>query len=192
MKQKLTVIVIVLLSVFGVKEAKAQGIAVKTNLAGWAMLAPNIGVDLCVSECSSIEAIFYKSVADSWLKIAITKLKRCENANFTALQLGYRYWFGREPLNSLFCGVTATPARYDVKINDSKRKGDCLPFGVNIGYCYPLNDKINIEVSYGIGALYLYEDIFSVSNQGEEMKTSRHNMSFSPTNIEIGISYIIK
>ena len=85
MKQKLTVIVIVLLSVFGVKEAKAQGIAVKTNLAGWAMFAPNIGVDLCVSECSSIEAIFYKSAADSWLK----------NANFTALQLGYRYWFGR-------------------------------------------------------------------------------------------------
>ena len=182
MKQKLTVIIIVLLSIFVVKEAKAQGIAVKTNLAGWAMLAPNIGVDLCVSECSSIEAIFYKSAADSWLK----------NANFTALQLGYCYWFGREPLNSLFCGVTATPERYDVKINDSKRKGDCLPFGVNIGYCYPLSDKINIEVSYGIGALYLYEDIVSVSNQGEEMKTSRHNMSFSPTNIEIGISYIIK
>ncbi len=182
MKQKLTVIVIVLLSVFGVKEAKAQGIAVKTNLAGWSMLAPNIGVDLCVSECSSIEAIFYKSAADSWLK----------NANFTALQLGYRYWFGREPLNSLFCGVTATPARYEMKIKDSKRKGDCLPLGVNIGYCYPLSDKLNIEVSYGIGMLYLYEDITSVSDQGEEVKASRHKTSFSPTNIEIGISYIIK
>ena len=182
MKTRLTVILIVVISVFGVKDLKAQGIALKTNLAGWAMLAPNLGVDLCVSESSSIEAIFYKSATDSWLK----------NANFTALQLGYRYWFDREPLNSLFCGVTATPARYEVKIKDSTRKGDCLPFGVNIGYCYPLNDRMNIEVSYGIGALYLYEDINTVDEAGGPLVTSRHNMSFSPTNIEVSVSYIIK
>lgn len=182
MKAKLTIIVIVLLYMFGVKELKAQGIALKTNLAGWVALAPNLGVDLCVSECSSLEAIFYKSAVDSWLK----------SANFTALQLGYRYWFDREPLNSFFCGVTATPARYEVNIKDTKRKGDCLPLGVNIGYCYPLSDKLNIEVSYGIGALYLYEDIDALNEQGEPITTSRHNMSFAPTNLEISISYIIK
>lgn len=181
MKTRLTVI-LAILSVFAFKDIKAQGIAIKTNLAGWVMLAPNIGVDLCVSESSSVEAIFYKSATDSWLK----------SANFTALQLGYRYWFDREPLNSLFCGVTATPARYEVKIKDSKRKGDCLPFGVNIGYCYPLTDNLNIEVSYGIGALYLYEDINTVDEAGQPLVTSRHDMSFSPTNLEVSVSYIIK
>lgn len=179
MKVKITIIIVILLSVFGSKELKAQGIAVKTNLAGWTTFAPNIGVDLCISECNSIEAIFYKSVADSWLK----------DANYTALQLGYRYWFDREPLNSFFCGVTATPVMYDVKIKDTKRKGDCLPVGINIGYCYPLGDKLNLEVSYGIGALFLYEDI---KNTDESIINSRRNISFSPTNLEISISYIIK
>ena len=179
MKTKAIVILTVLLSLLGIKEAEAQGIAVKTNLAGWVAFAPNVGVDLCISESSSLEAIFYKSAADSWLK----------DTNFTALQLGYRYWFDREPLNSFFCGITATPARYDIKIKDTKRKGDCLPFGVNIGYCLPLNDKLNIEISYGIGAMYLFEEI----NEKTDIEIKeRRNMSFSPTNLGINISYIIK
>lgn len=180
--KKYTVILVILLSLIGIRETKAQGIAIKTNIAGWAALAPNIGVDLCVSESSSLEAIFYKSATDCWLK----------SANFTALQLGYRYWFDREPLNSFFCGITATPARYEAKINDIKRKGDCLPFGVNIGYCWPLSDKLNFEVSYGIGGMYLFEDIYGFNEVGESAVRSRHNMSFSPTNIGINISYIIK
>lgn len=182
MRNKLSIIIIVILSVIGIKESKAQGIAVKTNVAGWVAFAPNIGVDLCVSECSSLEAIFYKSAIDSWLK----------DTNFTALQLGYRYWFDREPLNSFFCGVTATPARYETNIKDTKRKGDCLPFGVNIGYCWPLGDKLNLEISYGIGGMYLYEDIYSTNDLNESVINNRRNLSFSPTNLEISISYIIK
>lgn len=188
MKYRILVILTTVLFAFGAKEAKAQGIVVKTNLAGWAALAPNIGVDLCVNEYSSIEAIFYKSAIDSWIK----------DVNFTALQLGYRYWFDRTPMNSFFCGVTATPARYEIKINESLRKGDAIPFGVNIGYCHPLSDRWNIEVSYGIGATYLYEEsststvISDVSNVVVTSTTSRHNIAFTPTNIGINISYIIK
>lgn len=181
MRIKLLSIISIFAFFIGINKANAQGIAVKTNLAGWAALAPNIGVDLCVSESSSLEAIFYKSAVDCWLK----------KTNFTSLQLGYRYWFDREPLNSFFCGVTATPTIYEIKINDTKRKGDCIPFGVNIGYCWPLGDKLNLEVTYGIGATYLFEDIYS-ANEKEDISRNRHKLSLSPSNIGINISYIIK
>lgn len=164
------------------RKVQAQGIAIKTNLAGWAVFAPNLGVDLCVNESSSIEAIFYKSVADSWVK----------NLNFTALQLEYKYWFDREPLNSMFIGITATPARYNINIKDINRRGDCIPFGINIGYCLPLSEKMNIEFSYGIGALYLFEDFYSGEIAEENIIGSRRDLSFSPVSIGINLSYIIK
>lgn len=182
MRIKILSIISIFAFFIGVNKSHAQGIAVKTNLAGWAALAPNVGVDLCVSESSSLEAIFYKSATDCWLK----------SANFTALQLGYRYWFDREPLNSFFCGVTATPTRYEVKINDKKRKGDCIPFGVNVGYCLPIGQNLNFEISYGIGVTYLFEDIYSNNDLNEQNSYNRHKLSLSPTNIGINISYIIK
>lgn len=181
--KKYTIILVILFSLIGIREAKAQGIAIKTNVAGWAVFVPNIGVDLCVSESSSLEAIFYKSATDSWLM----------DGNFTALQLGYRYWFDSEPLNSFFCGITATPARYEIKVNGNKHKGDCIPYGVNIGYCWPLSDKLNFEISYGIGGLYFFEDLYGYNKDGEYVvKWSRDKNRFAPTNIGINISYIIK
>lgn len=182
MRTRLSVIVIILISIFGTKELKAQGIAVKTNLAGWAAFAPNIGVDLCLSESSSIEAIFYKSAADCWVK----------DVNFTALQLGYKYWFDHEPMNSLFCGFTATPTRYELNIKDTHRVGDCVPFGVNVGYCWPLGDRWNLEISYGIGATLLFEECYNYDIFGNDIIYSRTKLGLSPSNIGINISYIIK
>lgn len=181
MKKNIIVSLCLILLYLCAGKSYAQGIAIKTNVAGWAMFAPNVGVDLCVSESSSVEAVFYKSVADSWFK----------SANFTALQLGYRYWFDREPLNSFFCGATVTPGTYQYKTDQRKYKGDCLPFGVNIGYCLPLTKMLNLEISYGIGATYLYDHSYSLDNSVTD-KITHHKFVFSPTDISINISYIIK
>lgn len=180
MIKKIYILLTVMLAVIGTRQVHAQGIAIKTNFAGWAALAGNVGAEFCVSECSSVEVSFYKSIADCYIK----------NANFTALQLGYKYWFSRTPLNSFFIGASVTPAKYKCVIDDTDRKGYAFPFGVNLGYCLPLGERFNIEFSYGIGGTYINEDIISPTIESEMM--TRHKMSFTPTNIGINVSYIIK
>ena len=180
MRKNIYIILIVLLSIIGTKQMKAQGIAIKTNIEGWVAFAPNIGVDFSVSECSTVEATFYKSAINSWLK----------KANFTAINLGYKYWFSRTPMNSFFVGASVTPAKYKAEINDTDRKGWAFPFGVNCGYCLPLGERFTMEFSFGVGATSLQEDVIAPNNEFETW--TRRKMSFTPTNIGINVSYIIK
>lgn len=184
MKHRILIILTVLFS-FVVNESKAQGIAVNTNIAGWAALAPNLGVDLCMNEYSSVEAIFYKSATKCWFK----------DIDFMSLQLGYRYWFSRTPLNNFFVGATVTPTKYEMQTKNFIHDGYALPFGVNIGYCLPLSDRWNIEISYGIGATYLYEDLLPRTTATAENllpNETKRDFLLTPSNLGINISYVIK
>lgn len=182
MIKRLYILLIMLFLVSGFRQVQAQGIALKTNLAGWVAFGANIGAEFAVSECSSVETVFYQSITNSWNK----------DAKFTAIQFGYKYWFSRTPMNSFFLGATVTPARYKAVINDTNRKGYAFPFGVNCGYCLPLGERLNIEFCYGIGATYLSEEVTGRSEEFEFEPWTRHNLSFTPTNIGINVSYIIK
>lgn len=74
MIKKIYILLTVMLAVIGTRQVQAQGIAIKTNFAGWAALAGNIGAEFCVSECSSVEVSFYKSIADCYIKMLISQL----------------------------------------------------------------------------------------------------------------------
>lgn len=162
----------------GSLQAAAQSFALKSNAAGWVALVPNVGIDLILTETSSVDISVYQSICDSWIK----------EGQYTGLQIGYRYWFSHQPMQDFFCGVTMTPALYDMKVCDRKHEGNACPVGLNFGYSWPLGKRWSIEASYGVGAVYYNTRIHWANGT-----TSRdRNVVIAPTNVGLSVSYILK
>lgn len=141
------------------------------------MMMPNAGLEVIANERSSWEWSVYQSAADGWL----------DDVNATALQVGYRYWFGLQPLEKFFLGVTATGAHYKATIDDTSRRGVAIPMGLNAGYAWPLGRRWNLELTYGIGMTWLSEEITSESGSYR-----RYHFSLTPTNVGINLSYLLR
>lgn len=175
--QKFSTAVLISVLLAFASSAKAQSVAIKTNMAGWAMMMPNLGVELVANERSSFEMNVYQSAADGWLK----------QVNATALQLGYRYWFSLEPMDGFFLGLTAAAAHYKAEINDLERKGLAVPAGVNFGYSWPMGRRMNFEISYGAGLTWIQEDVTYPA-----ATRRRYDTQFTPTNIDITFLYLLR
>lgn len=175
--RKIYTILLTILMTGSVLGLKGQSLAVKTNLTGWAMLMPNIGAEVVVNERSSWDVSIYQSMSNGWL---------CD-INATAMQVGYKYWFGRHPLDQFFLGVTAATAHYKAMVNDLDRRGVAIPAGLNVGYAWPMGRRWNLELSYGVGMTWLSEE---VSHEGGSYR--RYHTDITPTNIGINLSYLLR
>lgn len=194
--KKLLSILICVSCLFGVHTAKAQSIALRTNLAEWALMAPNIGVDLVFNEFSTLNISIAATAGENYI----------HNASVQSGQIEYRYWFSHQPYENFFLGLQFSPSHYRMKVNHNKNvygtdgsfirkekadlthNGVAFPFGFNFGYSWPLTSKLNIEACYGAG-WYFYNN--ECSNSKFASKTS-HNIDFSTTNIGVNITYILK
>lgn len=173
-------LVILLLTCY-FSRVNAQAVGLRTNLIGWGAKMANIGVDLVVTERSSFEFVAYKSInGGSWDFL--------RNVDAYALQFGYRYWFAHQPLEGLWVGTSATPAHYELKVGDNKHKGEAFPMGANIGYTLPLTKRLNIEISWGLGAFCFVEKITDSQNNFWK----RRECKFQTTNVGLSLGYIIK
>ncbi len=155
--------------------SKAQSYGLRTNVAAWATQTANLGVDFVLTETSTVHISAFQTIGASWFK----------DLEATALQLEYRYWFAHQPLQDFFVGVTATPAHYKMLIKEQEHDGIALPLGLNIGYSWPLMDRLNLEVAAGAGMVY-YTD------RKPALDRTKHELTFSTTNLMIGLTYIIK
>jgi len=177
MKKFLSVLV-VLLCLVGARTAKAQGIAIRTNLAEWACMAPNMGVDLVLNEFSSLNISVGATAGEMYFK----------DAKIQHGQVEYRYWFSHQPYENFFLGLQFSPAHYSMRLHHSGRdvthSGVAAPVGFNFGYSWPLNSKFNLEACYGAGWIFYNNDC---SYAG-----ASHNKAFSTTNFGVNITYILK
>lgn len=172
---------------------KAQSIAIRTNFAEWALMAPNIGVDLVLNEYSTLNISVAATVDENYIKDAMIQKGQVE----------YRYWFSHQPYENFFLGLQANPLHYSVRVDHGVMKnvggtmkyekvkgllhnGVAIPVGFNFGYSWPLNSKFNLEACYGAG-WYFYNNNCS-SNKG----VTRHKIDFSTTNVGVNLTYILK
>lgn len=177
--KKFFTILVGIVCLLSASTVKAQSFAVRTNIAEWALMAPNVGVDLVLSDRSTLNISVGGTAGENYIKDAFIQYGMIE----------YRYWFSHQPYENFFLGLQFRPLHYRLHVDHSGKKGlthngAAFPVGFNFGYCWPLNSKFNLELCYGAG-WYFYNNECSLNG-------SSHNIDFSTTNIGLSIAYILK
>ena len=182
--KKIVSILVGLMCLFGAQLAKAQGIALRTNLVEWGLQAPNIGVDLVLSETSTLSIGVAATAGEMYIRDAFVQ----------SGQIEYRYWFSAQPYENFFLGLQFTPTHYRVKLDKREEyknnmhvhNGVAFPVGFNFGYSWPLNSKLNLEACYGAGWMFYNEECNYHPHE------TRHRMTFTTTSVGLNITYILK
>lgn len=181
-------IIVFLLACF-VCGVKAQSFKVQTNAAAWAAKTANIGGGLVFNEYSTLDFNFYKTMGQSWVR----------DADFYGMQIDYRYWLAKQPLQDFFVGLSFMPLKFDhIRVNalsaqKRDQEGSMVMFTGNFGYCWMLNSHWSLDVVYGVGASYIYyQDPATDIHSGEVVWREKEVLRFMPTNFGINLSYIIR
>ncbi len=135
----------------------AQKIGLRTSVAPWAVLAPNLGVDLTLN--SNFSFNIQATYRPNW--------KEDEYKEFCIIQPELRYWLNGRPQARHFVGFSAFYLDNEILHKERYYKGSGVAAGFTYGYSYVLSKHWNIEASLGVGALYSRQ-----SNTAERIETT--------------------
>ena len=182
--KKIVSILVVFLCLAVAQSAKAQGIALRTNLVEWGLQAPNIGVDLVLNDKTTLNISVAATIGETYIRDAFVQ----------SGQIEYRYWFSAQPYENFFLGLEFAPTHYRMKFpkregssKEHVHNGVAFPFGFNFGYSWPLNSKLNLEVCYGAGWIWFNNECSLTG-----VTPPKESMTFSTTNLGVNITYILK
>lgn len=136
---------------------KERYIALKTNLAGWALGAVNIAAEVQINTHLSVELPVYYSPWKMSEKHALQQ--------FT-IQPEARYWFGQVGKGH-FTGVHFMTSWYNMRWNKYRYQNARALFGVGLSYGYklPLSEHFGAEFTLGAGYMHAsYEKFFNIKN----------------------------
>ncbi len=191
----------VLLLTGGMRQAKAQALAIRTNVAGFTVMAANVGADFVLNEKHSLSGSFYQTMGESWIR----------KTKATGAQLSWRYWFSHEPLRGLYWGLSVGVGSYELEMDGGgmdmafsptalatekcpmKYAGTAMPMSIDIGYCFQLSRRWSLDIYAGVGPLLRWEE---VTFEDEELGTQvyiprRSRADFHPTNAGLSLVYLI-
>lgn len=159
-------------------------VAVKSNLAAYVPVVPNIGIEVPFLKKFSFDIPVYYS------PFTIAK-----NYNFRilAVQPELKYWFNNS-MNGHYVGVHGMTGIFNVAVDGEDRyqstDGDVPSWGVGIGYGYSLKLTENwaLEFAVGVGYMSLDYDIFRNVDNGV-LYDNKKISYWGPTKIGINIVY---
>ena len=162
--------------------------ALKTNLLGWAGLAPNIEVEVPIGRWS----INAEYLCGWWMK----KRTFCWQVRTYALEA--RYWFKHDelhPLRGWFLGAFGLHGYYDFQLKKNQGQQGDLRYmvGLSGGYSKSLRKNLNIEFSLGAGYGELdYHDYTAVDDKYLiERKSKKRLKSILPGRAKISLVWLI-
>jgi hypothetical protein len=125
--------------------------ALRTNLLLDAVGGPNIGVDVLINDRISVGGDF------AWAYTRIANLYALQTLQGT---IEGRYWF--RPVNNILTGwnvgvYTTYCSRFDIQWGGGYQGDGYWSAGVSGGYSWRLTDKLNLDVSALVGAVWTPE-----------------------------------
>lgn len=168
---------------------KAQNVALKTNLVGWATASLNAGVEIGTAEKQTAQVF---ATLNPW---TFSGEKRVRIWN---IEPEYRWWTCQRFGGSFF-GVHALAGEYNVKNVDlpfgtlakTKRgrhyEGWYVGAGVTYGYQWLLSRHWNLEASLGIG--YAYSP-YNLYGRCAKCLEKSHRNYVGPTKVALSFAYI--
>ena len=175
--------------------AKAQKVAVKTNLLyGAYTFTPNLGMEIDLGHRSTLDV---NAGYNPW------NLKGSEADNKKLVHwlanIEYRYWlcqtfkghfFGAHILGSQYnISQKELPLLLGKESKDYRYDGWAAGVGISYGYQFLLGRHLNLETSIGAGYAYLKYDKYNCYKCGEKVGNSSRNY-FGPTKAAVSLIYI--
>ena len=123
---------------------RAQLVTVKTNVADWMTVSPNLSAEFTLSSRLTLDL----SATGSPFKIKDDLYFR-----HLRLQPELRYWL-TSPLTEHYVGITAFYSTYDAGYKKQGYFGDSYAAGLTYGYSWILSRRWNFELSAGLGVIH--------------------------------------
>ena len=164
-----------------VAETGKRYLALKTNIAGWAVTALNAGVEIQAGRRVTIDLPL------SWCPWDIT---RDRAARFFLLQPEARYWFDR-PGRGHLVGLHVHAGWFNVKWRHDRYQDTSRPLlgaGISYGYAFPLGSRWGAEFSLGGGYASIKHDTYYNITNGARIDT-RSRDYWGITRVGINLVY---
>lgn len=191
---KLKFLIPLLFGIFLSVGARAQDVAIKTNVLYDATATVNLGVEVGVAPKWTIDL---SGNLNAW------NIKEDMKWKHWMVQPEARYWFC-DRFSRHFLGFHAMGGQYNIggiknnisflgtnfkNFTDQRYQGWSLGAGVAYGYAFILGKHWNLELEVGVGYAYFNYDIFSCAGCGRNIGAVDHHY-FGPTKAAINLVYV--
>ncbi len=191
---KLKFLIPLLFGIFLSVGARAQDVAIKTNVLYDATATVNLGVEVGVAPKWTIDL---SGNLNAW------NIKEDMKWKHWMVQPEARYWFC-DRFSRHFLGFHAMGGQYNIggiknnvsflgtnfkNFTDQRYQGWSLGAGVAYGYAFILGKHWNLELEVGVGYAYFNYDIFSCAGCGRNIGAADHHY-FGPTKAAINLVYV--
>ena len=168
--------------------ARAQMVAVSTDVLMDALMIPQVGAELVVGERTSVGLGLFGS-SKPWGK----------QVKLAGLQPEWRYYFSGRPMHRHFVGVGALGTTYDITWKGKVYDGYAVGLGVTFGYVIALTKRLNIDLHAGIGIVgYWQKEYFEADSYEQDMdygapaQANASGYVLLPTRVGVSVTYILK
>ena len=168
--------------------ARAQMVAVSTDVLMDALQTPSIGGELVVGERTSVGLSVFGN-HNPW----------GQTMTIVGLQPEWRHYFSGRPMHRHFIGVGAVGAQYDITWKGKVYDGTAVGVGLTFGYVIPLSRRLNIDLHAGLGLIfyrqkeYFEDDSYETDyNYGRTAQSNAKGYCLLPTRIGVSVAYILK
>lgn len=174
--------------------AKAQDVAIKTNLLYDATTTANAGIEVAIAPkwtfdlSANLNAWRYSEGRQwrHWLAQPEARYWLCNTFAghfFAAHLIGGQYNFGHLDLPFSFLGSDFR------NLKDKRYQGWFAGAGIAYGYSWILNRHWNIEAEIGIGWAYTRYDTFNCAGCHKKIESDRSHNYFGPTKAAVNLVY---
>lgn len=196
MKNYKILLTVLVLSAASAFSAKAQNVAIKTNLLYDATATINAGVEVGLAPKWTLDL---SGNLNAWNWNSGMRLKHY------LIQPELRYWFC-ERFNGSFLGVHALGGQYNIgkfppsimslpiiknhpSLANSRYQGWYVGAGVAYGYSFILSKHWNLELELGAGYIYTRYDVFECKDCDKKVVSDRPKHYVGPTKAAINLIY---
>lgn len=180
---------LLLLLLSAAMSARGQRVAVNTDVAMDACLAPSLGVELAMGKKSTLNLNgFYGSRILG------------KDVRMAALQPEWRVYISGRPMYHHYVGFIGLLTSYKMKFDAKWHDGDACGLGLSFGYVLPLTDRLLVDFHSSLGGVYYHQKEYMI---GEDYDANHLNAEgypeanasgrlLIPLRIGVALTYIIK
>lgn len=171
-------------------KVSAQMVAVNTDVAMDACLAPSLGVELTLGKKSTlnINGLYASNMLGKDIRIA-------------AIQPEWRVYISGRPMFHHYVGAIGLLASYKFShFADKVYDGDAGGLGLSYGYVWPVTQRLLIDFHTSLGLVFYHQKEYFVGddydshylNDEGNPYANAHGSLLIPLRIGVSVSYIIK